>query len=158
MPFTPGPLSLPGEMERLWDSTVTIVGCGSGGSKIALELARAGVGHIKIRDPETLNAANITRHEGSLFDVGKPKVHLLAERIYAINPAMHMALYPEDIFSRPPDQLQGILAGDLVVAATDKQDIQLLINELTHRFKIACVFGGCYEEALGGEVFFTLAR
>jgi len=42
------------------------------------------------------------------------------------------------------------------VAATDKTARQLLANELTLRFQTACVFGGCYEEALGGEVFYTL--
>lgn len=31
-----------------------------------------------------------------------------------------------------------------------------MINEIAHRVQAPCVFGGCYEEALGGEVLFTL--
>ena len=38
----------------------------------------------------------------------------------------------------------------------DKRAVQLLIDEFTQKLKIPAVFGGCYEEALGGEVFFTL--
>jgi len=54
----------PYEMESLWDQTVVIMGLGTGGSKIAVELARAGVGKFKLCDPEKLDYANISRHEG----------------------------------------------------------------------------------------------
>jgi len=147
---------LPLEMDMLWNSTVTIIGCGTGGSKIALEFARAGIGHIKLCDPDKVDYANISRYEGDLLDVGKPKVKVVAKRIYPINPAIQIEMYDEDIFERSLNEIQEILTGDLVVAGTDKTPIQLLINELTHKFGIPCVFGGCYEEALGGEVFYTL--
>lgn len=144
------------ELELLWNSTVTIIGCGTGGSKTGLELARAGVGHIKLCDPETVDTANISRYEGDLLDVGKPKVQAVAERIYRINPAIRIETYYGDIFEHSIDEINTILASDLVVAATDKTEIQLIINEFIQRLGIACVFGGCYEEARGGEVFFTL--
>ena len=147
---------LQSEMDLLWNSTVTIIGCGTGGSKMGLELARAYVGHIRLCDPDVVEYANISRYEGDLLDVGKPKVQVVAERIYQINPAIQIETYFENIFERPLNKIREIMDGNLVVAGTDKTSIQLLINELTHRFRIPCVFGGCYEEALGGEVFFTL--
>jgi len=146
----------PLEMEILWNKKVTIIGNGTGGAKIALELARAGIGCIKLCDPEKIDFSNISRHEGDLFDAGKPKTQVLAERIYRINPAIYIETYAEDIFKQPLKKVKKILNSDLVVAATDKTSIQLLINELTHKSGIACVFGGCYEEARGGEVFYTL--
>lgn len=146
----------PSEMKLLQNKTVTIIGCGTGGCKIAVELTRGGVGHFKLCDPDMMEFANISRHEGDLFDVGKPKTQVVAERIYRINPAAQVETYFEDIFNRPLDEIKNILNSNLVAAATDKTSIQLLINELTHRFGIACVFGGCYEEARGGEVFFAL--
>jgi molybdopterin/thiamine biosynthesis adenylyltransferase len=103
-----------------------------------------------------LEPVNIPRHEGDMFDVGKYKVHFAAERVYRINPAITLETYAENIFNRPLEEVRRILNGNLIVAATDKQAVQLLINEMAHRFKIPCVFGGCYEEALGGEVLFTL--
>ncbi len=146
----------PAEVQTLWNQTVTVLGCGAGGGKIAVELARAGVGHFKLGDPQRLEFANALRHEGGRFDVGKPKPQVVAERIYRINPAIRIETYFEDIFERDLAEVREILDADLVVAATDKTGTQLLINELTRRFQTACVFGGCYEQALGGEVFYTL--
>lgn len=146
----------PSEMALLWNKTVTVIGCGSGGSKLSVELARAGTGHLRLCDPDKMDFANVSRHEGDLFDVGKPKTQVVAERIYRINPAIQVETYCEDIFKHPLEEIEEILNSDLVIAATDKRAIQLLVNELVLRFKIACVFGGCYEEALGGEVFYTL--
>lgn len=144
------------EMNVLWASHIVIFGGGTGGSKIALELARAGAGQITLCDPEPLEYANVSRHEGDLLDVGKPKTLLAAERIYRINPAIKVKTCAEDIFDRSWDEITRILACDLVVAATDKTSVQFLINEVTQKLKVPCVFGGCYEEAMGGEVFFTL--
>jgi len=144
------------EMNLLWNKTVTILGAGTGGCKIAVELGRAGVGNLKICDPEDMVFANISRHEGDLVDLGKPKTQVTAEHLYSINPAMQVETYPEDIFDQPQEQIEAILDSDLVIAATDKTDIQLLINEITHKCGIPCVFGGCYEEARGGEVFYTI--
>ena len=144
------------EMGTLQGKTVTIIGVGTGGGKIAAELARADIGHLKLCDPDRMDFPNISRHEGDLLDVGKPKTQVVAERVYRINPAIRIETYFEDIFRRPPNEIKEILNSHLVVAATDKTAKQLLLNELTLRLKIPCVFGGCYEEALGGEVLYTL--
>ena len=145
------------EMNMLGNSKVLIFGCGTGGSKIALELTRAGVGNMILCDPDRIEFANISRHEGDLLDVGKPKVQVVAERIYRINPSIQTTVYFEDIFEQPTSEVEGIFNGiNLVVAATDNTSVQMMINEFTHKLGIPCVFGGCYEEALGGEVFFTL--
>ncbi len=145
------------EMKILQNKRVLIFGMGTGGSKIALELARAGVRNLTLCDFDRINFANVSRHEGDLLDVGKPKVQVTAERIYRINPAIKVETYFEDIFERPFEQVKEIFEqADLVIAATDNTGVQLVINELTHNLVIPCVFGGCYEEALGGEVFFTL--
>ena len=145
------------EMDMLWNKKVLILGAGTGGSKIAVELTRTGIGTIGLCDPDYLDFANISRHEGDLWDVGKPKIQVAAERMYRINPTIKIIQYPENIFDKSIEEVKEIFAGnDLIVAATDARAIQLLINELTHNLGIPCVFGGCYEEALGGEVFFTL--
>ena len=145
------------DMEMLWNKTVLVFGAGTGGSKIALELARAGVGKIILIDYDRLDFANISRHEGDLFDVGKSKVQIVAERIYRINPAVQIEIYTEDIFERSFDEINTIFEkADVAVAATDKTAPQLRINEFAHRLEIPFIAAGCYESALGGEVFYTL--
>jgi molybdopterin/thiamine biosynthesis adenylyltransferase len=145
------------EMEHLASKKVLIFGCGTGGSKILLELARAGISFMTLCDPDKLEFANVSRHEGDLLDVGKFKTHLTAERIYLINPSAEITRYSEDIFDRKYEFVRDLFKShDLVIAATDVTSVQLTINEIAHQAKVPCVFGGCYEEALGGEVFFTL--
>ena len=145
------------EMDCLGNKKVLIFGCGTGGSKIALELARAGVSSMTICDPDKLEFANVSRHEGDLQDIGKYKTHLTAERIYRINPSIKVKCYPQDIFDKSLAFIRDIFGShDLVVAATDRTAIQLTINEMVQQAKVPCVFGGCYENAIAGEVFFTL--
>jgi len=83
----------PAEVQTLWNQTVTLLGCGAGGGKIAVELARAGVGRLKLCDPQRLDFANVLRHEGDRFDVGKPKAQVVAEHIYRLNPAIQVETY-----------------------------------------------------------------
>ncbi len=145
------------EMDILRNVHVLIFGCGTGGSKAAVEFARAGVGKMTLCDPDKFEFANVSRHEGDLLDVGKPKTQLVAERIYKINPSIQIETYSENIFESPLNQVEELFRGkDLVVAATDETSVQLQINEVAYRFKIPAVFGGCYEEARGGEVLFVL--
>lgn len=145
------------EMKLLGNKKVLLFGCGTGGSKIALELVRAGVASITLCDPDRLEFANVSRHEGDLLDVGKYKTHLTAERIYRINPSTEITCYCEDIFDREYKFVRNLFKShDVAIASTDKTSVQLTINKMAHKTKTPCVFGGCYEEALGGEVFFTL--
>lgn len=145
------------ELEHLAGKKVLIFGSGTGGSKIALELAKAGVSFITLCDPDVLEYANVSRHEGDLLDVGKYKTHLIAERLYKVNPSTKVTCYSEDIFKRKYKFVKNLFRShDLAIASTDKTSIQLTINEVVQQTKVPCVFGGCYEEARGGEVFFSL--
>lgn len=145
------------DMEILWDKTILLFGLGSGGSKLAIELAKAGVGKLILCDPDYFECANVSRHEGDLTDIDKPKVQLAAERIYQINPAIKIETYAENIFDWDREDIDELFnKADLIIASTDVTSVQLMINRFTHRLKLPCVFGGCYEEARGGEVFFTL--
>src|ERR1700682_3107626 len=71
----------PKEAARLIPKHVALVGCGSGGSAIALIAARAGVGKFTVIDHDTLSLENIGRHMLSRGDVGKPKVEGLMSKI-----------------------------------------------------------------------------
>ena len=63
-----------------------IIGCGSVGSLVALELARAGVGRFFLVDSDIFGYHNICRHQCGIQDVGKYKTTAVKERILQINP------------------------------------------------------------------------
>jgi molybdopterin/thiamine biosynthesis adenylyltransferase len=142
-------------LDSLQNSTVTIFGCGTGGSYIALELARSGVSQFNLVDPDRMEIANLSRHEGGFKDLGRPKVSLVKERIIDIQQNAKVSCFFSDLFDCDTDNTLNTLfhESDLIIAATDKISIQLMINELAVNFKTPTIFGGCYENAIGGEVF-----
>src|SRR5206468_2144554 len=73
-------------LPRLRDATVAILGCGSVGAPVALQLASAGVGRLLLVDPDRLRWANVGRHPLGASDIDKHKSSALAERILSSYP------------------------------------------------------------------------
>ena len=75
------------EQQQLRRSRVAIIGAGGVGGVHATALARMGIGHFRLIDPDTFALANFNRQIGaSLATVGQPKVAVTAAQILAINP------------------------------------------------------------------------
>ena len=72
---------LSGTVQSLENTRVVCVGVGSLGSVVALQLARSGVGHLTLIDPETLVSANLGRHVLGVDDLGKSKAKALRKMI-----------------------------------------------------------------------------
>ncbi len=72
---------------RLREATVLLVGAGGLGSPVALYLAAAGIGRIRIVDPDRVDASNLQRQvlHGEA-GIGRPKVESAAAAIAALNP------------------------------------------------------------------------
>jgi hypothetical protein len=68
-------------VQSLVDTRVVCVGVGSLGGAVALQLARSGVGHLTLIDPETLVSANLGRHVLGANNLGKSKALALREMI-----------------------------------------------------------------------------
>ncbi len=66
---------------------VGIVGCGSVGSKVAVMLARAGVGRFLLVDDDIVFPDNFVRNDLDWRDVGTHKADSVARRIVLVNPA-----------------------------------------------------------------------
>ena len=72
---------------RVQQSSVTIVGLGAVGGHALEGLARAGVGHFRLVDFDTLQPSNINRQILALTtNLNRPKVAVAKERVLAINP------------------------------------------------------------------------
>ena len=65
---------------------VAVVGGGSLGSKLALMLARAGVGTFLLVDADVMLPENLVRHDLDWRDVGAHKAAAVARRIQLVNP------------------------------------------------------------------------
>ena len=74
------------ETDSMLGKQAFIIGCGSVGSLIALELAKSGIGRFVLVDNDVLNFHNLCRHQCGIREVGSYKVEAVRDRILAINP------------------------------------------------------------------------
>lgn len=76
-------------VQILADARVAIVGLGGGGSHIAQQLAHLGVGHLRLIDPQEIDASNLNRLVGATKEdvaAKTPKVKIAERLIRGIRP------------------------------------------------------------------------
>jgi tRNA A37 threonylcarbamoyladenosine dehydratase len=76
------------KLDRLRESSVTVIGLGAVGSYATEALARAGVGNLRLVDFDRIKPSNLNRHIYALRStIGRPKAVLAKERVADINPS-----------------------------------------------------------------------
>ena len=113
--------------QALSKARVLIMGAGGLGAPAALYLAAAGVGYLRLVDPDVVELSNLQRQV--LFDtadVGAPKAEVGAGRLAALNPHVEI----EAICARlEPDNAAELIAGcDLVLDGTDDFATRFAVN------------------------------
>ena len=138
---------------RLPEKRVVIVGLGSGGSAVASELARAGVGHFDLVDFDRLSVPNLARHICGLSDLGRLKVDAVADFLRNASLVAEVKTHDMNV-TTDPDRLEEIITGaDLVIGATDSEDAKSILNRIAWRLKIPAVYAAAYDLGFGGDVF-----
>jgi tRNA A37 threonylcarbamoyladenosine dehydratase len=85
-------------LDKLRSSNVLVVGLGGVGACAAEMICRAGVGKMTIVDGDTIHATNRNRQLLALVSTeGRPKAHLMAERLMDINPGLDLTVINEYI-------------------------------------------------------------
>jgi hypothetical protein len=87
-PFRP---RLDNDHAKLADRKVALVGCGSLGSKMAVSLARAGVGKFLLVDDDILLPDNLVRNDLDWREIGVHKADSIATKIQLVNPKAECA-------------------------------------------------------------------
>lgn len=143
------------ETRALRDKAVFIAGCGSVGSTMAAELARAGVGRLVLADPDRLDPSNIARHQAGLHNLGRLKTGAVKDMVLSINPSISVDAIPEDIcLDMAAMEKTATAAGecDLLVCTTDTDNSRIFINDLSLRLGIPSIQAGLHERASSGIV------
>lgn len=121
-------------------ATVAVVGAGGLGSAALLYLAGAGVGTLRVIDPDTVTQTNLPRqiiHTENA--VGMPKAVSAARAIAARNSEVKVEAIS---LSLTPDNYSRLLAGaDVVLDCTDNFLTRMLIDEATAALGIPYVYG-----------------
>lgn len=106
------------EQSAFMDSTVVVAGAGGDGGALAEQLVRAGVGRLRLADPEVFDTENINRQAFSNSQtVGRNKAEVVAESLRIINPRLEVEVFNEGV---TPANIERIVAGaDVVIDETE---------------------------------------
>lgn len=141
------------EVGALAQKRVMIVGLGSFGGQIAVELAKAGVGAFSLLDFDRMELHNLSRHICSVQDLGRLKTDAVADTVLGKNPYAEVDRFPVDINREPVLLDRETARADLVICATDNNTSRFnLTNALLRRAK-PCLYGRAVTRAEGGDVF-----
>ncbi len=133
---------------------VAIIGLGSGGSLIALHLAKSGIGNLTLIDGDVIMDHNIVRHICSLKDVGRYKTLAVKDYILDRIPTIKINTV-EKPFSRENKNIEEFFDSllskvDLIVSATGDTIMNESINEFGYKRNIPIIFAGAFEKITGG--------
>ncbi|MFP4655906.1 MAG: HesA/MoeB/ThiF family protein [Methanohalobium sp.] len=135
--------------EKLKKSSVTIIGSGGLGSPIAIYLAAAGVGKIKIIDHDTVELSNLNRqiiHHHR--DIGSLKTDSAKRKLNELNPEIDIETSNETIV---PDNIENVIGKThIVVDALDNYYTRFSLNEAAVKMKVPMVHGAV--EGFHGQV------
>lgn len=141
------------ELDILANKRVLIIGLGSGGSPIAVELAKAGVGQFALADFDRIELHNLSRHICSLNDLGRLKTDAVADVIKGKNPYARIDKLPIDVSKNLDVLEEEIIKADIILCCTDNNSSRFHTTELLEKHKKIGLFGRAITRAEGGDVF-----
>jgi len=140
------------ETDVLAKKSVGIVGLGSGGSPIAVELAKAGVGKFVLIDFDRIELSNVARHICGINDLGRFKTHAVRGAIRQKNPYADVTTLELDVTKHRSVCMEALSHVDLIVAASDNDRSRFFLNEVALKHRIPAIFGRAITRAAGGDV------
>jgi len=128
--------------EKIGQSRVAVIGVGALGTVIANNLARAGVGHIRLIDRDFVELSNLQRQ--TLFneeDVRNnlPKAVAAVEHLKNVNSEIVLEAVTSDLNASNAEMLLADI--DLVMDGTDNYETRFLLNDVCLKKNIPWIHG-----------------
>jgi molybdopterin/thiamine biosynthesis adenylyltransferase len=128
---------------RIAQSHVAVIGLGALGSVIAEQLARGGVGHLRLVDRDFVELSNLQRQV--LYDEEDarqrlPKAIAAANKLRAINSEISVEPVVADVSPRNVEQL--LESATLVMDGTDNLETRFLVNDACIKLGLPWIYGG----------------
>lgn len=146
------------ETDKMAEKRAVILGCGSVGSLVSTELARAGVGYFLLVDADIVEYHNICRHQCGIEDVGDLKINALERKLKTINPNVHISKFEGIVQNLPKTQLDKFcFAGKTVfVGCADNRAADVYANRISIYYDASFISIGFWERAYAGEIFYHI--
>lgn len=139
-------------LEEMKEKSIVIVGLGSGGSPIAMELASAGIGTLHLFDKDRLNSVNLFRHICGVRDLGRKKVDAVEDVIKEHLLPSSIKKYDYDIISYPEKLVEAVESADIVICATDNPQSREMVNYICVKFNKPLILVCTFDNARIGEI------
>lgn len=149
------------DRDALAAATVVLIGLGSLGGAVALALARAGVRRFVLVDPDELRLDNVSRHVGTVRDLGRLKVEIVQDAIAAIDPTAEVTAIAKWFAWDLPwigagveiDQALAVTPMAVLISTCAIGRVEHQINELAVRRGVPAVYSAALGAAEHARVF-----
>ncbi len=128
------------ECQALSSCQVTIAGCGGLGGHVAEQLARLGVGHLRLIDADVIEESNLNRQLfATELSLGKHKLDAAVERLTAVNSETHIELH--DIYLTSENATSLVVGSQCVVDCLDNVPSRFNLARACQEAGIPVVYG-----------------
>jgi hypothetical protein len=141
------------EIGALESKTVLVIGLGSFGSQISVELAKAGIGNYDLVDFDRVELSNISRHICGVNELGRLKTKAVRDAILVKNPYANVRTFEIDINVELNTLKELISKADIVLCLTDNNRSRFNVNEIAYGLDRTVIFGRAITRAEGGDIF-----
>jgi len=141
------------ENAALRDCHVLIVGLGSVGSVVAIQLSREGILYFTLADFDRVELHNLSRHVAGIKDLTRLKTDIVEEHILQKNPYAQVTKLPIDIMQERDRLEEAIAQANLVICATDNVPSRYVVASLADKHDKTVIYGWAETRAEGVDVF-----
>lgn len=142
-------------VDELRIKNMMLIGLGTLGSTIALELAKTGVFNFILYDNDIFQPVNVCRHIGTLKDLGRYKTEIIHNQITNRNPEAKVKARHKNPFENKNIEpfIEELIKSDLVITTIADHGSHIALNKLALDYKIPVIYGWCGSNAVQGRIF-----
>lgn len=146
------------EYEDLENKTVMIVGIGSIGSQLAIQLAKSGVKKFILIDYQKLEIENIIKHELSLKDIHRYKTKAIKDKLIQINPNISCITFEEHIENQgfiDKILMEHIRKSNIIISTIDDKNASYILDGLCLQLNKSVIYVNAFYMARSGVIAFS---
>ncbi len=148
-------------INKIRNKKILILGLGTLGSFIVLELVKSGIKNFILYDFDIFQTINICRHVGDITDIGRYKVEVVEEIIRLKNPDVNVKKSIRNPFEKDKyllEFIEDLKKSDIIIDTTASYQVNLQLNKISIENNKNVIYSWCGPNAEVGRVFRVIPR